>query len=71
MTAPNVQETPVLTGEKEKFLIVDTDVHPRMNSISQLHPYMTESWHKRIGVKPISTTKDSNTARNVFTIPKR
>jgi hypothetical protein len=32
---------------------------------------MEEHWRKRMGVKLISGAKDHNTARNVFTIPKR
>tara|TARA_Y100000588_G_scaffold379991_1_gene463147 strand:+ start:2618 stop:3703 length:1086 start_codon:yes stop_codon:yes gene_type:complete len=51
--------------------IIDCDVHPRMNSMSQLHPYLTEEWRQRMGVQTSSKGSDSNTARNVFTIPKR
>jgi hypothetical protein len=62
MTSPNIQEAPAPAAATTKLRIVDTDVHPRINSMSQLHPYMTESWRKRMGVKPISTAPDSNTA---------
>lgn len=66
-----VQSVPADSSSETKFQIIDADIHPRMNALSQLHPYMDEHWRRRMGVKPISDAKDHNTARNVFTNPKR
>ncbi len=51
--------------------IIDADIHPRMNGMFQLYPYLSEAWRKRMGVVPLSSAKDPSTARNVFSIPKR
>ena len=71
MVGTGAEARPSPSSAKTKLRIVDADIHPRMNSLSQLHPYMDEGWRRRMGVKPLSSETDPNTARNVFTIPKR
>ena len=59
------------TADGARLKMIDVDIHPRMNGMFQLHPYLSEAWRKRMGVAPLSSAKDPNTARNVFSIPKR
>ena len=69
MNETGVETAASETTEAVKLKIIDADIHPRMNGMHQLHPYLSESWRKRMGVAPLSSAKDPNTARNVFSIP--
>ncbi len=71
MAGTDAKARPSPSPAMAKLRIVDVDVHPRLNALSQLYPYMSESWRKRIGVKPISTAGAPETAANVFSMPKR